>query len=324
MPLPRSLQSTLEQALDTADKLLVKSERYRLSEAYRDPMKSDHHKARIENSYQRLSYLATRVPATYAVCETVFSRLAAYDLSFSSLLDLGSGPGTAAICAKYIFPELTSITCIDRDKAFKDFAESFLTTPHYSDTKIRYDLHELGAIQSYPTSDLTTISYALNELDDATAQNVVNRAFEATRTALILIEPGTPKGFQGLLKRRAELINYGASILAPCPHDGPCPMTQTDWCHFSVRVERSDLHKYIKDATLTYEDEKFCYVIAVKSEAICRPNNRIIKKPQRRKGHQIFDLCTPDGLQKKTITKSEKTAYKSAKSCDWGDVLSED
>ena len=38
----------------------------------------------------------------------------------------------------------------------------------------------------------------------------------------------------------------GAHVVAPCAHDGVCPMDtpgQTAWCHFSQRVERRYLHR---------------------------------------------------------------------------------
>ena len=38
----------------------------------------------------------------------------------------------------------------------------------------------------------------------------------------------------------------GAHVVAPCGHDGVCPMDapgQTAWCHFSQRVERRYLHR---------------------------------------------------------------------------------
>jgi len=136
--LPQSLLRKLEDAFENTDKMLVQSERHRLSQTYRDSKDDHKYKRRIENNYQRLSYLATRVPATYTVCHEVFSRLAAYDFDFSSLLDLGSGPGTAAICAKYIFPELEKMLLIDQDKDFKVFAESFLTAPYFNETKIYF------------------------------------------------------------------------------------------------------------------------------------------------------------------------------------------
>ena len=36
----------------------------------------------------------------------------------------------------------------------------------------------------------------------------------------------------------------GAYVVAPCPHDGQCPMEGTkSWCHFAQRFQRSDLQR---------------------------------------------------------------------------------
>ena len=38
-----------------------------------------------------------------------------------------------------------------------------------------------------------------------------------------------------------------ASVVAPCPHDGVCPMQGTrSWCHFVQRFERSSLQRVTK------------------------------------------------------------------------------
>ena len=38
-----------------------------------------------------------------------------------------------------------------------------------------------------------------------------------------------------------------ASVVAPCPHDGQCPMQATQsWCHFVQRFERSSLQRVTK------------------------------------------------------------------------------
>ena len=35
-----------------------------------------------------------------------------------------------------------------------------------------------------------------------------------------------------------------AHVVAPCPHDGKCPMEGTkSWCHFAQRFQRSDLQR---------------------------------------------------------------------------------
>ena len=45
----------------------------------------------------------------------------------------------------------------------------------------------------------------------------------------------------------AETGMRGASVVAPCPHDGVCPMQGTrSWCHFAQRFERSSLQRVTK------------------------------------------------------------------------------
>ena len=41
-----------------------------------------------------------------------------------------------------------------------------------------------------------------------------------------------------------------AYVVAPCPHDGKCPMEGTrSWCHFAQRFQRSDLQRRHKVQT---------------------------------------------------------------------------
>ena len=110
---------------------------------------------------------------------------------------------------------------IDQDKSFKIFAESFLSASYFTKTNIQYQLYDLKTVKAFSGHDLICMSYSLNELTDENAQHIVHQAWLATKKALVIIEPGTPRAFQNLKKRRAELINYGARILAPCPHTVP-------------------------------------------------------------------------------------------------------
>ncbi len=52
---------------------------------------------------------------------------------------------------------------------------------------------------------------------------------------------------------RAEALEQGAvrsggaHVVAPCPHDGACPMDgTTSWCHFLQRFERTHLQRMTK------------------------------------------------------------------------------
>lgn len=95
-----------------------------------------------------------------------------------------------------------------------------------------------------------------------------------------------------------------------------------DWCHFAVRLERTQLHRQAKMGTLGYEDEKFSYVILTKEQPQALPS-RIIATPKRRSGHVILPLCTPSGLKEQTVARSQKELYKQARKADWGDSFSE-
>lgn len=315
MPLPNSILKKLEDAFAASNKSLLKAENARLSLNYQ--LKgADRHRLHIDTARKRLAYLASRFPATYSVCETVLEKLTQTDLSFETSLDLGAGPGTATICAAHLFPEMQTRTLIDQDKEFRAFALSFLPSGQNE-----YLLKNLATEtnSALPKRDLTLISYALNELEIDHASQLVHQAWLATKKALVIIEPGTPECFVRLKRLRIELINYGAYLLAPCPHEKDCPLTGEDWCHFSKRLERTPLHKFIKNASLGYEDEKYSYLIALKTHVEERPSCRVIKRPLKRSGHVTFDLCTENGLERLTLSKKNKDLYKASLKYNWGD-----
>jgi ribosomal protein RSM22 (predicted rRNA methylase) len=117
---------------------------------------------------------------------------------------------------------------------------------------------------------------------------------------------------------RADLIAAGGHVLAPCPHEHACPMTENDWCHFAARVERSALHRKLKAASLGYEDEKYSYLVMAK-QPVKSASARILRHPQVNSGFVKLQLCTPNGLQNLTVTRSDKEAFKQARKADWGD-----
>src|SRR6202000_2264000 len=91
-------------------------------------------------------------------------------------------------------------------------------------------------------------------------------AWNRCSSALVIVEPGTPQGYRRILQARDLLLAREARILAPCPHQLPCPLAAPYWCHFAQRVPRSRDHRIVKSSTLAYEDEKFSYLIAVRKE----------------------------------------------------------
>lgn len=322
MTLPEHLKNAIEEELSTSNLRDITSAREELTERYRAPSPD---KMMSDNAH-RLSYLATRLPATYEaivhVLHEVQRRLP--HTPIQSIVDMGGGPGTALWAAATVFEVLSQITVIENDSSLitigKRLAQKSDVNVIRKANWMRADFTKLEEI---PRGDLTIFSYAIGEIDEAKRLPLLRRCWEATQSVLIVIEPGTPKGFERIRIIREELINLGGHIVAPCPHANACPMSGGDWCHFAARVERSSFHRKLKGGTLGHEDEKFSYIAVAKSSCTL-PTARILRHPQKRSGHICFTLCTQEGLKQEIISKRTPEAYKEARKLEWGDCLKDE
>lgn len=279
----------------------------------------------VRGPADRSAYLAARFPATFAANMHVFSELRrrAEQAEISSLLDLGAGPGTSLFAAAEIFPDLSQATLLEADPQWIQFGKKVATQSPLPAVReahwLRGDLRTPGELRAH---DAVVISYALGELAPSELEQLVRRAWVWATNFLILIEPGTKRGFAAINAARSLLIAQQARILAPCPHHDACPMVKTnDWCHFSQRLERTSEHRRIKGGSLGYEDEKFSYIIATRLE-LPPAQARIVRHPRIHSGHVQLELCTANGtLERRTVTKSSKEAYKRARRAEWGDAV---
>ena len=172
-----------------------------------------------------------------------------------------------------------------------------------------------------PSADVVVLSYAVGELAEARAGQAVDRAWALTSGALVVVEPGTPAGFERIRAVRERLLAAGARLAAPCPHEDACPMAGGDWCHFAVRLDRSRAHRQSKHAALGWEDEKFAYVVAVRDASLlrARASGRVLRRPQKGTGHVRLALCAPGGLTDAVVTR-RAPAYREARDAAWGDA----
>ena len=163
-------------------------------------------------------------------------------------------------------------------------------------------------------------SYVIGELDPDGLDVFVRHAWARAADTLVIVEPGTTAGYERVLAVRAAVTAAGGSTLAPCPHDAPCPLPEGDWCHFATRLPRSRTHRAAKGAERGFEDEKFSYVVLCRSRQPA-PAARVIRRPDPRPGHVVLDLCTPSGLERRTVSKREGDGYRRARKLGWGDAL---
>lgn len=321
MDLPPELRLALSAELGATTPKALKGRVAALSARYRG---AEREGPAVRSESDAAAYAAYRMPATFAAVHAALAalRAGAPDWQPSSLLDAGAGPGTALWAAGQLWPELSRATLLERDERMvalgQRLARQATTGPLRAAAWRRVDL-ATGA-WNVEQSDLVVAAYVLGELPPEQRDDVVARLWAHAAGAVVIVEPGTPRGFATVRQTRALLIAAGATIAAPCPHDAACPMPAGDWCHFAQRLARTPLHRGAKAATLSYEDEKYSYVAAVRLAETARAP-RVLRHPQTRKGHIIFELCTPAGLQRRTVSRKEGPAYRRARDARWGSTL---
>jgi ribosomal protein RSM22 (predicted rRNA methylase) len=321
MRLPAELQGSIQRETGKVDGRKLAQAVAQLSEHYKA---ADFSSPAVATEAHRAAYLAVRLPATYAAIDRVFAeiKLRAPQAEIASLLDLGSGPGTALLAAAERFPQLRQATLIESDAGWialgKRLAEQSDMPMVQQAQWLKQDLRSGLACEKH---DLVVISYTLGELPQAAAEVVLNKAWKCAGKLLVLIEPGTPRGFAAINAARSSLIVNNVTIFAPCPHHFTCPMAAAgDWCHFSQRVERTSQHRHLKGGALGYEDEKFSYLVAARIDAPSAAA-RIVRHPGKHSGHVQLVLCTTEGkIENRTVTRSNKEAYKRARKAEWGDL----
>ncbi len=274
----------------------------------------------VADPRQHAAYLAARLPATYAAVSATLAMIPA-DVRdrLRTLLDLGAGPGTATWAARERCPNLESALLVDRSADLLATAARLGRTSG-ADAAVAVTTRVGDASRgTWPRADLVIVAYALAELDGPSRTAALAAAWAATADVLVLVEPGTPDGFERLRDARSRMLAGGAALLAPCPHAGDCPMTGADWCHFAVRVPRTRRHRHVKGGTLGYEDEKFACLVMGRAAAAPGEEARVLRHPRIDKGRVGLTLCTTDGIARVTITRRDET-YRAARKVGWGDA----
>lgn len=319
--LPPGLRAAIDRELSGASRRDLADRTAATTAAYRAGRGSS---AVIKGRDDALAYALARLPATFAANTTVFAELQRLAPGFApaSLLDAGCGPGGGSWAAVEAWPGLKRVVWFDASPPFLDMAARLAEDA--PDPVARADAQR-GDLTAgpFPQADLVLASYALAEIAPAAQAQVVARLWDACDGVLALIEPGTPAGYARILSARDALIAAGARVLAPCPHEAACPLTAPDWCHFSIRLPRSRDHRLAKGAEMSFEDEKFAYLLAARPHVAAEPRTpRVLARPRAGKPGIDLKLCTATGgVEQRFVPRRDKPAHAKARRLDWGDAL---
>jgi ribosomal protein RSM22 (predicted rRNA methylase) len=320
--LPSDLRAALDQLIEGRARGQLAQRAGAISDAYRAGGGSE----AIASADDALAYALARLPATYAAATAVLSAVvqAHPDFAPHTLIDAGAGPGTATFAAAQCYRSLQRFDLIDHNPHLQRLAKSLLAACAYPALQdAQYDRGEACArLASRAPADLVLASYLVGEVGPDRLAEAAEALWSRTAGVLAVIEPGTPAGFARIAALRAHLIARGAHVLAPCPHQLRCPIVPPDWCHFAQRLNRSRHHRHIKCAELSYEDEKFSYVVLAHGVSSRTFGARVLAPPRVGKVAVTAKLCTQNGsIAMDTAQRRNRDVYKAHKAWRWGEAV---
>ncbi|MBX9825278.1 MAG: methyltransferase type 11 [Xanthobacteraceae bacterium] len=320
MELPPLLRQAVDRALSGIPLADLAATAAALSRRYREERRDG--ALHVGSHRDALAYLAVRLPATYAAVRAGFAAVAVARPDFAprTVLDIGAGPGTALWAAADCWPDLGDALLVEASPVFRACGEALAADAGLPRSTWRGADIAADPIDGAPR-DLVAMAYVLNELAPESRPQVLDRLWQATGDTLVIVEPGTPAGWQRVLAARRQLIERGAYVIAPCPHARDCPLVAPDWCHFAERVARSRLHRQAKGGVVPWEDEKFSYV-ALSRKPAPAAGARVIAWPRKGSGRVTLKLCRPDGsVGEQLFSRRDGELFKRATRCGWGSSL---
>jgi ribosomal protein RSM22 (predicted rRNA methylase) len=348
--LPLDLHDAITRALAAAPAARWIRAAQALSERYRAPRDAGAGPI-ASGDEQWLGYAALMLPATYAQLHGAMAATAARTPGWAptTLLDLGSGPGTALWAATAQWPSLRELVAWEREPAAITLGRKLaagsanptlraarwerrdLTDDRRPTTDDAEDLQSKiqnaqrapeSKIHRPPTYDLVVLGHVLNELDPELRQAVIAAAWRLADGLLLVVEPGTPEGFAVVRAARDQLLAQGAHTLAPCAHDRACPL-EGDWCHFPQRLKRPDFQRRARDAPSQWEDSKFAYAAMARFAPESPIWGRVIREATSNKAYAEIKVSSVVGVARYRALKRNRDAFRQAKALEWGATLAE-
>ena len=220
--LPENLKNAIESETQGLGPSKLSEASEDLSKRYRD--KQNRPRTFMESNAHRCAYAVARMPATFAAVKRVLRETQASlpEVSIESLLDLGAGPGTAMWAATEIYSRMTKITLVEQDTQLAAMGKRFAKRcDHPAVQRSSWQHIDLNHIEELEQHDMIVLSYVIGELKEETIKSLVEMSWLSAKKFVVIIEPGTPAGFERIRAVRSQLIDLGAQIALLAPMRKP-------------------------------------------------------------------------------------------------------
>ncbi|OQS06464.1 hypothetical protein THRCLA_01485, partial [Thraustotheca clavata] len=311
---------------------------------------------------ETLAYMAHEMDGVYSSLHNVFRQMNQPPIHFNqdqdtqieeykpkSMLDYGSGPGTAAWVANQFYQDsLNEYRIIEPSQSMVDAAQVILEG--FKGLSFRKNLAEMKRdIEKGKTYDLITLSFVLSDItNDLERIAIVSTLWSllAENGRLIIVDRGNSWGSLQVRSARQFILDslttnqdqviasddaiphiQGGKILGPCPHHKECPMKEGEWCHFVQRTPQVSQPRLPTPQRWTgHHSMKFSYVTFEKkashsSLTTTSSHARLTRGPLMSTRQVTLDLCHPNGnTERRAVTKgrSIREAYRAARKAHWG------
>jgi len=229
--------------------------------------------------------------------------------------DIGAGPLTAIIALWMARPHLRDrklhFTCLDLAPKPMQTGLKLFQAMAGKDSPWRIKTVKAGLMDRLRTkADLLIAANAFNELDwsgrtarpqaDGIAKHFAASISDTGRA--LVIETGVRLTGRIIAELRTTLLANGFSPIAPCPHEGECPMPAlgrgTPWCHFNFSVKDVPgwLEALSKDARLEKDNVTMNFLYLSRKGGTNWGAVRAVSEPFKLHGHKGQYGCSDRGL----------------------------
>jgi ribosomal protein RSM22 (predicted rRNA methylase) len=171
-----------------------------------------------------------------------------------SVLDLGSGPGTAGLALLTALKRSLHLTCIEHSPHMRNVAERLLSGYVAAGTLKKLSIAPRLVSTETEKYDLVIAANVVAELHTAEGERLMKSLAERTAPGgyLLIIEPGQQLHTRRLMSLRNTLLSENLDFvpLFPCLRRDPCPMlasSETDWCHGTLEWRQPRLNAHLDD-----------------------------------------------------------------------------
>ncbi|KAI9511726.1 Rsm22-domain-containing protein [Russula earlei] len=257
--------------------------------------------------------LPAHFSAIYAVLRHIRSRLG-MEWTAQNVFDWGAGTGSALWATSYAFQKpdfhnneeghqvtlssaaIVKYVGIEKRVGLVSVGKQLLEDVQHDNLDVTWHRkfpHD-GHTQSHDGNHTIAISaFFLSTLQTSLQKKrLVKEMWESGAGIIVLLDHSNPAGFQNIAEARELLLRLGqkheengkypipgSHVLAPCPHDGVCPIHQSNVpklvCGFSQRIERPPFIRLTKHSGVGHEDIGYSYVVIRRGPRPSIPDIRV-------------------------------------------------